>query len=463
MKNPGTILVGCLLSMAVSLGWCAEPPKLQDLVEASPLPANAIAYLHPPSLAKLIREANLPPQVIENVDELWMIADLEIPALQPRWEAGYSRIRKALTAANLASAVEGYVDSVADRPVVWSPKQTYLFLLDEQLLGFLRPAHRSALARWLRRDGKIPPSDYLLQQAKQPEAFLSFMLAIDLRDIFSPLAISHRLKSFHALDKQSPTDAADFLASVHGLSLIVGRRSLQECILSVEFDRSPAVWLPIAKDLLAEILETNGVAAPEVRSWSVRSDGHTVVFQGPISQPSLDGVLQIFSLGDQAEDVARSLEAQSPSKGSDPTGYASKKYFDQVLKLIGNVRDYEVQSTGSRARWNDLQARRMDELGTLNVAPEVVEYGATVAELLRNNALTIRSTNIAAGQAKARQRASGGYDSSYDANSISAGQGVTDAQARGMAYTDYAKVLAKIDGMTAELRRSMTAKYRIQF
>jgi hypothetical protein len=105
----------------------------------------------------------------------------------------------------------------------------------------------------------------------------------------------------------------------------------------------------------------------------------------------------------------------------------------------------------------------MDELGPLNVAPEVVEYGATVAELLRNNALTIRSTNIAAGQAKARQRASGGYDSSYDANSISAGQGVTDAQARGMAYTDYAKVLAKIDGMTAELRRSMTAKYRIQF
>jgi hypothetical protein len=383
--------------------------------------------------------------------------------LQPQWEAGYGRLRQAVKPSELASAVAGYVDSVADRQVVWSPKQTYLVPTDEHRLGFLRPAHRGVLANWLRHETRLRPSPYLLRQSQQPEAFLSFLLAIELRDILSPIALTHHLKSFQALDQQSPAAAADFLASVRGLSVIVGRRSLQECILSVEFEKDPAAWLPIAKDLLAEILETNGMAAPEVRSWSVRSDGQTLVFQGPISQPSLDGVLQIFSLGNQVEQVAHSLDDQLPSKGGDPTGYASKKYFDQVRKLIENVRDYEVQATGSRARWNDLQARRMDELGTLNVAPEVVDYGAAVAELLRNNALTIRSTNIAAGQAKARQRAYGSYDGYYDANSVAASQGVSDAQARGLAYADYAKVLAKIDEMTADLRRSMTAKYRIQF
>ena len=99
--------------------------------------------------------------------------------------------------------------------------------------------------------------------------------------------------------------------------------------------------------------------------------------------------------------------------------------------------------------------------------PQVVDYAANVAEILRGNALTIRSGNIAAGQAKTSQGASRGYyGNGYgyrNAYDVAASKRVTNARARGAAYSDYTSILAQIDQMTADLRRAMTEKYKLQF
>lgn len=442
-------------------------PKLVELLDRAPSPANAIAYIHFPSLTKLVADANMSSKVTRNLDEVWLISDLELGNLQPRWEAGYATLYRDVTAAPIAAALGGYVDEVAGKPVVWSPEQTYLVPLADSRLGFLRPADRSLLADWIDPAINVNETAYLASKANQPEAYLSLMVAAELRDAFSPVPLAKRLASFDSLKAQSPETVAKLLASVEGVSIIVGRESLSQCVLKVDFGKSPQSLLPIASDLLAEILQRYGTAAPEVLTWKATVKDNTMALQGPITEDSLEGILNIFSVRGQAERVADKMSGSMKLEKSDEQkmAYTSKNYFDEVGTIVEKTRKHQSQTTGARAKWNDQQARKIDQMGTLNVDPVVVDYAANVAQLLRGNALTIRQGNMAAGATKAQQGLSGDgyYSGSYDYNSTGDYQRVTDVQTRTAAYSDYAGVLAEIDRMTASLRREMTDKYKMQF
>lgn len=68
---------------------------------------------------------------------------------------------------------------------------------------------------------------------------------------------------------------------------------------------------------LATLLERNGTAAPEVLTWEAKVDGNRLSFQGPISEASLTGLLNIVSLLGAAENVSDKLITVSDSPGSE--------------------------------------------------------------------------------------------------------------------------------------------------
>ncbi len=462
-----------------------QQPKLAKLLERSPAPANSVLYVNIPALNKLTKDAELSTRVTENIKELWMISDLDFVKLHPRWEAGYATLASPADAAKLASSVSGYVDTVVGHDVVWSPRQSYLVPLKDNRLGFLRPANRSLLGRWVTPGGAVNDSTYLAKISNQPESYLSMMLGADLNNMFSAVPLEAKLKNFESLQAQPPKTVAGILASVRGLSVIIGRESLSQCILAVDFDKSPSSLKPIARDLLAEILERSGTAAPEVLTWEAKVEGNRMSFQGPISEASLTGLLNIFSLLGTAESVSDKLITLTDSPGSqaDRIAYTTKHYFDEVTKRIEQLRKHKSKTTGGMAKWNEQQARMLDEMGTLNVDPVMVQFGTDVAGLLRGNSLTMRQTNIQAGKVKAEQSLQSGtsynvggysggfygggvgYSSSgyYNPNSTADYQTITDANARGNNYANYQSVLAQIDNMTAEIRKTMTDKYQMQF
>lgn len=448
-----------------------QEAKLATLLQKAPSGVNAVGYVNPPALKKLMSEANFQSSLSDNVEEVWLASAIDPISLVHQWEAGFAQMDRALSAEALAQIVGGYVDRVADKDVVWTPKQSYLVPSADNRIGFLRPAKRSLLASWLSGARQPAPPSYLVQQARQPEEFLSFFFAIDLQDSFSPVPLAKRLADFDALDTIEKANAASILASIRGVTILVGRRSLKECILSAEFATSPEPLVGKANAILTEILNRNGTGAPEVADWKVTVKGNTLSFQGAISEDTLHGLLGIFSVQGQAENLAKTApatgEAATPNAPAEPTVYESKKYFDDVAVLIERVRKYDTKSTGYRARWNDMQARRIDELPTLRVDPVLIQYSTDVATLLRNNALTIRGGNIQASQVKASQTLSSGYygygDGYYDPNSGVDYQRVTDVQARGAASMDYNSTLAAIDKLTGDIRRAMTQKYQSQF
>lgn len=431
-----------------------------------------MGYVNIQSLDKLIDSREISDAAANHVDEYWFVADLDVMGLRPKWEAGYATLKQAVSAKTLAEKLGGYVDEVEHTEVVWSPNKTYLVPGKENRLGMLRPANRKLLAGWLGLDTESILYDYLQKKSKQSETYLSFMLAVELENMFSPVPLAKKLEDFKSLKSQSPEGVSRILASIQGVSIIVGRRGLNECIVQADFEKSPKGIKPIAAELFAEIISRNGTGAPEVLTWDVDANDTSLRFKGPITEATLSGVMGIFSLRGTAGRVGSSLSDEAKDRSLEQqVGYRSKYYFDEVNEIIERTRDHKSTSTGAMAKWNDQRARQIDEIGTLNVDEDVVLYGTNVAETLRGNALTVRQGNIQAGKIQAGQSLNSGYyggnsyygGNYYDANSTSDYQNVTAAYARGNAYSNYKAALNAIDKMTAQIRRDMTAKYKIQF
>ncbi|TWU62741.1 MULTISPECIES: hypothetical protein [Crateriforma] len=456
-----------------------DDEKIALLLKKSPAPANTVGYVNVPALNQLLSAAGVAKRAAQGIEDYWLIADLDLSKMSPRWEAGYATLKQTVQPDQLADSLGGYVDEVEGEKVVWSPNQTYFLAGKENRLGMLRPADRTLLSGWLTPSVSVNYSDFLTRMAGQPESYLSAMLAIETKNAFSPVPLSKHLEGLKSLKSNPPENVAKTLASMEGFSIIVGRKSLNECIVKFEFSKSPAGLKLIAKEMLAEILDNAGTSAAEILTWDVKVEGNVLQFQGPITESTLSGVLSMFSLERQARRAAAATDPAAKSRSKEEQAvYRTKYYFDQVNEIIEQTRNHKSQSTGHLAKWHDQRARQIEELGTLNVDPEMVQYGTDVAQLLRGNALTVRQGNIAVGKQNARDSLNGGYYGSagysygwnggygyregYYYNSLNAAN-VNNAQARGNAYANWTSTLSTIDKMTADTRRKMTDKYQVQF
>ncbi len=266
----------------------------------------------------------------------------------------------------------------------------------------------------MRKEGRGAAASYLQEQANQGTTYLSMLLAVDIKDSLSRIAIRERIESFDSLRGKDLDIIADTLSKVEGIRVIVGRKSLDECIIGIDFASSPSALLPIARELFAEILSRNEASIPEVTSWVPKFEGNSVSFRGTISAETIDDLLGIFSLHRQASPHTGSAPKMQVTNGESEIREASVTYFNRTSDIIKRVRDYTARGTGERAHWNGQMARRLDELPTLKVDPELVDYTAKVSQGLRGNMLAIQRTNIASNASSTVN--SGSYGYYYDGN-----------------------------------------------
>ena len=95
----------------------------------------------------------------------------------------------------------------------------------------------------------------------------------------------------------------------------------------------------------------------------------------------------------------------------------------------------------------------------------MIDYGADVANLLRGNAKEIREINVEAGQSAAQNR-QGFFGDGFGFVGI-ANQPIVESvirvSAAGSGFLTYQDAMIEIETMTAEVRREMTLKYKVQF
>jgi len=466
----------------------ASEPSLADVIRSTPKPSNAIMHLDLNALRTLTQGTPLEMDLPSRLDRIRIASEIDLARLQPAWEIGYATMKSIPSADMVARMTGGYVDQVANREVVWTPNQMYLVPLPDRVLSIVRPSDRRFLSQWLRRDRNTSQSDYLLNAAETQLDGLSVMIAIDLDDVISEQTLAENLADFDSMKGKRIASIAKNLAGIRGVTFSVSKDSLSMSSVRISFREAPTEILPIAKEFFGELLKRRGSSLGDLSGWKVSlADTTTLAFTGPMTPAVLDDVLGVFTLQRQPSRIEVEPQPESASKETSASVIAdnTRNYFRKVVSMVHRVRDYSASNTGERAQWNGHMANRIDELPTLNVDSEMVDFGAEVAKALRNNMASMQLTNIAMGaQAVANNAGVGGFSTATGAGTIAGHGGAFGAmggygfggnfhdpnspvryfqagQAQGNA--GFRQMIAQLEQAISDMRRRMTTKYGIQF
>ena len=142
----------------------------------------------------------------------------------------------------------------------------------------------------------------------------------------------------------------------------------------------------------------------------------------------------------------------------------SHRYCKSVQTLLHDLR-LELKSVNNNYTiYYEQYARKIDELPTLNVDPELLDFAGKVSSSLRYQSQNFRMNNIGRGTATASTY-SNGYVGAYGTYPVTgAGPAITiglqaNQASKGVAFSEWKQIE---DGLVV-VRRRMTEKYQIQF
>ena len=165
--------------------------------------------------------------------------------------------------------------------------------------------------------------------------------------------------------------------------------------MRVDFGESPSPLKEVAKALLFEAIEKNGMMLDdEIKNWRVLVEAKAITLEGRLSTKGLRMLTDLIPIPTETVTLNQAspkpgetvLRRPGPSSTADSKAKTSKKYFQHVSLLIDSMRT-DVRNAGSPklARMMvDKAALEIDRLGVLNVDEELIAYGAGVSETFRN-------------------------------------------------------------------------------
>ncbi len=484
----GSAFATLLLSAAAP---CPAAEPFSDLVRRLPEGANAVLLIDAAALrrseygtrmgwAKNHQQDSLghAESLPAFVERMVIAGDINPTTLKPVWRASVAASNEPITPAQLTQAEGGTLDAIAGHSVILSPRHAYYTTLAPQVVGSLYPANRQALGRWLRATGggRDHLSPYLQSALAAPAA--PIVLAFDLTDLFDPPGLRGKLAKSPALAGRT-ADLARVTAAVAGLkgaSRSVRAGAKLECELRLE-GTDAATLAPVAKGLVLEALSATGGAVGDAESWTARQDGTAVVLSGPVTEAGLR--LLLSPLLSPAMTSAAGPGTAAPSGRPDVA--ASQKYFRSVNKLIHDLKQLKASTYSVLSRNYQNYAQQMDELPILGVDPELLKWGSDVAATLRGLASLGKATQnqqaiISAQRMTVEQTVGGGFNASdawgyvYNVPTTATVATSNDMQVNNLMATTGAnervirsKTWENIDNATAQVRRKMTDKYKVEF
>lgn len=430
-----------------------------------------------------------------------MAGHIDFDSMHPVWQVGAVKTKNKHDMVVIAKKSGGTRDTIGGHEAVLLPGGTYVVQCDPFTYATMAPAGRQAVARWMSETESAAPrfTPYLQEAIGYAEdSGTELIMAIELTDGFDPTVVKTRVEesSLVAEKKLEAAEVTAVLLSIKGLMLGVTLGEKPYGSIKVDFGRDARVLKGSAKQILLDGLANRGVMVDDLQSWNETVEGSTITFSGYLTTT---GLRQITSLLDApvaaavATDEPAAQTSTSPSD-EDPAAVASQKYFDSVNQFFSDLRDKEPQRIAQYGGWFEKYARKIDQLPMVNVDSEMLDYGAYVAQQLRNAAAAIQGIGIRSRvrQVDAAQQAGGVtpayYGSAYDggyayggnyyygANAFARGNYVQEGlrqqqmartqvkvQEKAVGTSAARAIVQDIEQATAMVRRQMTEKYKVEF
>jgi hypothetical protein len=428
------------------------------------------------------------------------------------WSLSLAHLTRPIKIDDIAKAEGEGVEEIAGYKVVASPRNVYFIDLGNGLLAAGTPAELQRLKKWLafqKRNQVVALSSYLTQAVNSSEPPL-MALAMDMTDSMDPKSIRRGLNASQVMANRRNVNYEEVtktLARVRGLTFTIQPGSPMTGELTVDFDTDTRPIRAFAKPLLLEILQHANLYLPELGDWQGVLKNRSIGIKGNLS---LNGLRKVCTLIRTPAPAPEAADMQSYMAG-DPkyrAQAASQRYFKSITKLLDELQADKTKNVKSQAGWYDQYATQIDKLPILDVDPMLIKYGGEIGQHLRAMGASLQGIDLQSGYLQ-RQKAVGqvyqapnytgnyngywgsgygpytsygGYYGGWGAN-LANNMAVYRAGAAGgiNTYDNFETVRKqqdalvtqgnaarvglweRIDNETAEVRRQMTLKYKVEF
>jgi hypothetical protein len=421
------------------------------------------------------------------------------------WELGMIKLSKERNVTTVAQRFGGTMDNILGRSAARLPNDHYIVQIGPSLLGSHVPANRQDVTRWLRSTDMSDPSGSRLSPYLQ-RAFdyatkigSPIVMAMDTGGVISEDEVKRKIQELESLkDANIPAgQLAKLISGTHGITLACSMGKDAIGAIRVDFAESPKVLSDIGKPLLIEILRRQGAMIDDINDWAPAISGNTFMLQGKLSTDGARRIMSVLELPRSLSDAMH--DATSP--GADQEGsaklIATQQYYSSITTLVEDLRvkpkrDH-VKTFGQAAMWYDKYARKIDKFPILNVDEALLNYGINIAAMFRDAEMAMKGVGMrtslrtagnnpssggVVSQVSLGYRGGTGYSGGlYGVQGMSVGigagraslieKGRSDAVIRGQERTSGASTVQDIwqgiDEATANIRREMTLKYKIEF
>ncbi len=163
--------------------------------------------------------------------------------------------------------------------------------------------------------------------------------------------------------------------------------------------------------------------------------------------------------------------AEVKSTSADAKAATSQAYYRTVVSMLDDLRgDRSKQDPrgGMDAVWMEKYAQKIDRLPVLNVDEELLNWGTKTAQTLRIMAATRSKAGLSAGSQKSGLRTGVYTDSYYNVGVSTATATANDAnqidvQTGNVATANRVEGWRLIDNATADIRKTATQRYGVEF
>ncbi len=465
------IIRSVLLIIAISV--VSNGLKADELLSQLPDGANTLMVLDATKLMasemaldrgwnSKVRDGSAPIHLPEEAQRVVMAAAIDSSRdFSSVWQAGLVSLSRPLSLSLVARAAGGYADTVNGKSAAWIPSGIYCVEMAPTVLGVRYPSDRQALARWSQtysnKTATRLPS-YLAQAATGIDRGAQMVLAMDLSSIAQPHRVRKNLENNEVVKKfkLNPEKVAAAVLSLKGFVMEVTVTDKASGQIRVDFDTNLTLSDAAGKALVLDALSEMAADLPGLDSWKATVTSQSIVMVGDLSDDALRRLFSMLQFPHIDTDEPGSSETSSANKMLE----ASKAYFDSVTTLVADLKKNSKNSTRD-SYWQERYAEKIDALPLLNVDPDLLDFGAKTAQTLRVMSTSRTKNAIKAGVQSENSIA----DSSYygygrDLGRTTHAIGSQAVGASNITRTDGYKL---ISDATAEMRRTLTERYKVEF
>lgn len=383
-----------------------------------------------------------------------LAAKIDAESISAEWELGLVRLKQPFAMKKLAERESATLEKLEGLPFVASERKACFIELRPQTLAVTNHQNRQDVARWLRDSrGREQPviSDYLREALTGPEAKGQYRLALDLQDVLHVDEVKLRLQNSPVLknEKLDIDSLAKLITSVRGLQIHVDVTEKIDGSVQIDFADEIAAYAPLLPKLALAAFEKNGVSIDELPAARVRLGTKSLTFESSISEISLRRIISFIqpSVG-HLDDGSHSSES-SPKSAEQA---ASRRFYGMIQMQLSDLEKQarKAKDYTSSAHWFETAAKKISQLPSRDVDPELLNCSASVSTKLRAIARSLRGVPLDVGalQFEKKQQAYV-YPNNYYVSTpwtnyaVSYGAGYAYAQNRVEYRNNFAEIEAK--------------------